>query len=136
MSAISFQTQEFPTEAEGDLILCNGQPGSALANWLRAALSDQGVATGEAIQEDYGWGFWLDDPTTVWVAVSYAGGDRDDTENIPAWGVSVAHEIPIFAPRQWFRRKAGRELASRVFEIVHHILSQRSGIMIEWIEHD
>jgi hypothetical protein len=131
---IVFRTQEFPTEPEGDLILCNGQPGSAVAHWLRAVLSDQDIKTGEPIQEDYGWGFWLDDPTAVWVAVSYAGGDQADPADAPLWYVSVSHETPIFTPRQWFRRQQGRAWVNQVFAVLQDAISHHTGIMIEAIE--
>jgi hypothetical protein len=131
---IRFRTQEFPTDPEGDLDRCNGQPGSAVAHWLRSVLSDHGIGAGEPLQEDYGWGFWLNDRSTVWVAVSYAGGDQGDPVDAPVWYVSVAHEISFFAPRQWFRRQSGRALASRAFAAVHDAISQRSGVVIEEVE--
>ena len=130
MFTIGFRTQEFPTDLEGDLDWCNGQPGSAVANWLRSVLSEQGIGVGEPLQEDYGWGFWLEDPSTVWVAISYAGGEQGNPADDPVWYVSVSHEISIFAPRQWFRRQLGRALVSQVFAAINDAISQRSGIMI------
>ncbi len=130
MFTIGFRTQEFPTDLEGDLDWCNGQPGSAVANWLRSVLSEQGIGVGEPLQEDYGWGFWLEDPSTVWVAISYAGGEQGNPADDPMWYVSVSHEISIFAPRQWFRRQLGRALVSQVFAAISDAISQRSGIVI------
>jgi hypothetical protein len=133
---IRFWTREFPTAPEGDLKRCNGQPGSAVAGWLRSALAGAGIAAQAPIQEDYGWGFWLDDPATVWVAVSYTGGEPDDAADQPTWCVSVAHEVPFFAPRQWFRQREGREMARRAFEAVRAAVAGRPGAVIEDVDDD
>jgi len=127
---ISFCTSEFPTAAEGDLDYCNGQPGSVVAGWLRSALEVAGIAAGEALQEDYGWGFWLDGPATVWVAVGFVDGGPGDAGAVPEWCVSVAHEVPLFAPRQWFRRRAGREAAARAFDAIRGAVARRPGVEI------
>lgn len=131
MLSINFRTREFPCDAEGDLVYCNGQPGSAVAKWLQSELTNAGIRSREPLQEDYGWGFWLDSPAAVWVAVSLVADEPGQTDAVPEWCVSVSHEISLFAPRQWFRRQAGRELASRAFEIIEAAIQGRPEFAIE-----
>lgn len=128
MFALGFRTAEFSTDPEGDLIHCNGRPGSAVARWLRSVLVEKGIDAGEPLQEDYGWGFWLSGPLSVWVAVGLVDGEPGD---VPVWNVSVAHEVPLLSLRQWLRRRRGREMARRVFDIVREALARRSGVVIE-----
>jgi hypothetical protein len=68
---ICFQTNEFPTDPEGDLECFTGMPGSRLAGWVRDALLKKGYSCHEPLQEDYGWGFFLDaDGCSLWVSVN------------------------------------------------------------------
>jgi hypothetical protein len=121
-----FHTAEFPTAPEGDLDLCNGAPGSALAAWLRAVLAAAGISAHDPLQEDYGWGFWLEHPAHIWVAVSYAG---DTVDAGGEWFVSVVHEFPFFAPRQWFRQQEGRALEAQAFAAIQAALAAREGVV-------
>jgi hypothetical protein len=133
MLTLAIQTNAFPTEAEGDLDYCNGQPGSALAGWLRSTLVERGFAAHEPLQEDYGWGFWLNNETAIWIAVGLADDFAEDEmqAEMPTWFVSVAHEAPIFSPRQWFRRREGRELAEQTFRAIENAVSERSDMEVE-----
>ena len=109
------QTELFPTAPEGDLDLCNGQPGSAFANWLKEKLSEKGYSCDSLIQEDYGWGFWINiDGATIWVSVSYAPGDESAKGE---WFVSANHEIPflLFQPWKWGKSKSGKLDEERVY---------------------
>ena len=73
MADICFRTDAFATDPEGDLEYCNGMPGSQVAGWIRGALLNKGYACREPIQEDYGWGFWIDaDGCSIWVYAGYA----------------------------------------------------------------
>lgn len=122
MRQLAFRTAMFPTALEGDLDLNNGSPGSAAANWLRAALIDEGVSCGAPFQEDYGWGFWLENPCMVWVAVGCAEGEGEG--DAPSeWVVSVSHERPIFAPAQWFKGAQGKALTERAIAILSRALA-------------
>lgn len=125
-----FQTHEFPTAPEGDRDLCNGQPGSQLAKWLRTVLADSGIPSRDVIQEDYGWGFWLESPAAVWVAVGFTGGEQHNEGDAPEWDVSVHHEAPFFAPSQWFKKKEGRELAQRASSLILDAVTRRDGITL------
>lgn len=113
MTDFVFQSDHFPSEPEGDLDLCNGQPGSALIQWLSNQLAQAGYAMGEPIQEDYGWGCWLQAPETVWLAVSFAGRENGLTE----WHVSVVH-APWPFTRQWWRPAKGRQTAQAMAQIL------------------
>ncbi|MGE3851381.1 MAG: hypothetical protein AB7K09_06550 [Planctomycetota bacterium] len=137
MRSIHVHTAAFPTAPEGDLEFCNGQPGSAFVEWLAQQLAAQGMAAGKAIQEDYGWGCWLDqDGCSIWVCVSYVGGDGADADadadanpaSEAEWVVSVAHDFPFFAFRQWFRRRAGAAAVARVADIVRAALAARDDV--------
>jgi hypothetical protein len=138
MLTLAINTHAFPIEPEGDLEFCNGRPGSALADWLRTILIERGFAVQESLQEDYGWGFWLNNETAIWIAVGLAD-DSDDGDNpsesteVPTWFVIVSHEAPIFSPRQWFRRREGRELAQRVFQAIEQAVGERSDMEVEEI---
>lgn len=68
--------------------------GEDFAAWLKAQLSplaDSGFDISEAIQEDYGWGFWARrDKDPFWVALSYVG---DGPQEQPAqWVISVNYD--------------------------------------------
>ncbi|PPD43440.1 MAG: hypothetical protein CTY15_09690 [Methylocystis sp.] len=127
----SFQTALFPTAPEGDLDFNNGAPGSAAAAWLRAAAERAGFSCGEPSQEDYGWGFWLNDPCTIWVCVSHADDDEEaPAEGRPEWVVSVSHERPIFSPGQWLKGAQGKALAERVFAAVSRALKEAPEITL------
>ncbi len=115
MPNLVVQTELFPTAPEGDLDLCNGQPGSAFANWLKEKLSASGYSCDSLIQEDYGWGFWINiSEATIWVSVSYAPGDENETGE---WFVGADYEIPflIFQPWKWGHSKSGKLDEARIF---------------------
>ncbi|WP_424361123.1 hypothetical protein [Methylocystis parvus] len=127
----AFQTDLFPTAPEGDLEFNNGAPGSAAAAWLRAALEAEGFSCGEPSQEDYGWGFWLNDPCMIWVFVSHAeAADETPAGAPPEWIVGVSHERPIFAPSQWFKRAEGEALAEKAFAALSGALAAAPGISL------
>jgi hypothetical protein len=124
MSDLCFRTHAFATNPEGDLAYCNGMPGSQLATWIRDRLLAQHYACREPLQEDYGWGFWLEvDGCSLWVAVSYARPDEGEPPEIPEWHVGVDHDFPPWALRQWFRRRRGRELEHKVYSIIKEMIN-------------
>ncbi len=68
--------------------------GEDFAAWLSGRIgkiSLKGFQIGEAIQEDYGWGFWVEkDKDPFWVAISYA--EDGPVEEPPHWVVTVAYD--------------------------------------------
>ena len=130
MPDICFQTHAFPTAPEGDLDLCNGMPGSALAQWVRAALLEEGFSCREPIQEDYGWGFWIDrDGCSVWVGVSYSGGTQDDQAAVPEWWIGVAHEF-LFFPSQWFKSRWAKAVVHEAFAVIEAAVGNHPAINV------
>lgn len=80
---------------------------------------NHGIKTREIIQEDYGWGFWLDAPLTIWVAVSYADyGDEGDAAEEPCWIVSITHEASMFRREWWLYRSQATELVGRIYDLL------------------
>src|SRR5690606_3291285 len=115
MPDLCVHTHLFPTTPEGDLELCNGQPGSAAADWLRRMLIANGIPCRDLIQEDYGWGFWLEHDLAIWVSASYAGGTRGSADDPPQWWFGAAHERPNYSLKQRVLRDEGEALEARVF---------------------
>ena len=89
MAEICFRTHEFATDPEGDMVYCNGVPGSQVAGWIRDALLKKRCACRGLIQEDYGWGFWVDAADcSIWVAVCYATPIDAAPTDVPEWQVA------------------------------------------------
>jgi hypothetical protein len=129
MASICFRTDVFATDPEGDLVHCNGMPGSQVAGWVRDALLEKGYACRELMQEDYGWGFWVEaDGCSIWISAGYATGDPGD---VPEWWVGVDHDFPFFALRQWLRVRLGRELVREIFLRVKELLASHAGVAIQ-----
>jgi hypothetical protein len=132
MADICFRTNAFPTDPEGDLEYCNGMPGSQLAKWVRAALLDKGYACREPMQEDYGWGCWIDaDGCSIWVSVSYVAPAEGQAAGVPEWHVGVDHDFPPWALRQWLRRRQGRDLVRKIFLIVQELIVSHPGVIVQ-----
>lgn len=127
MRQIGFQTHLFPTAPEGDLELNNGSPGSAAAQWLRTAVEAAGCACKPILQEDYGWGFWLDDPCPIWVSVSLADAEPGSGET-PEWIAGVDYERPLFSPSSWFKKPHCEPLADKVFAAVARAVDDAEGV--------
>jgi hypothetical protein len=81
--------------------------GEDLISWLLARLP--GLTVGDPIQEDYGWGFWVDD--NYWVAVGVLD-DSIGAEN-PQWLVSVNYDAGLNLRKRLF----GKPDRSRQLEI-------------------
>lgn len=129
MNTVVVATHLFPAEPEGDLDHCNGQPGNAFAGWLKEKLTNMGFTCNELIQEDYGWGFWINSQgKTVWVSVSYAPEDTGNGE----WFVSATHEIPllIFKPWLWTKEKQGLAEEQKVYQGLRDAIASESAIEI------
>jgi hypothetical protein len=97
--------------------------GEDFAAWLKEQLSSlksSGFSFSEAIQEDYGWGFWArhgNDP--FWIALSYVG---DGPQEAPAqWVVSVNYDPGLNLIKRFFHRpdrQALEQLRDRVRQAV------------------
>ncbi len=132
MPDICFRTDAFPTEPEGDLEYCNGMPGSQVAGWVRGALVNKGYTCHEPMQEDYGWGFWVDaDGCSIWVYAGHAAPAEGEPAGVPEWHVGVDHDFPPWALRQWLRRRQGRDLARRIFLIVRELIVSHPGVTVQ-----
>lgn len=135
MKTVEVKTELFPTEPEGDLETCNGQPGSAFATWLKEKLSSSGIKCDDVLQEDYGWGLWLksnDEP--IWVCVSHAPEDEDEDvgEGAKTWFVSANYERPFsfLMPWLWGKKKNGPLEEKRIFDLIVTYLREDSQIDI------
>jgi hypothetical protein len=127
MRQVSFRTDRFPTAPEGGLEFNNGRPGSAAAQWLRAAVEASGVACKAPIHEDYGWGFWLDDPCPIWASVGLADAEPG-SEATPERVASVDYDRPIFSPSRWRKKRQCEPLADRVFAAIERAVDNEPGV--------
>lgn len=85
--------------------------GADFADWLKqqlAPLKQEGFGFSDAIQEDYGWGFWAQcGADRFWVAISYVG---DGPQEPPAeWLISVRHNAGLNALKRIFRKGPPQE---------------------------
>jgi hypothetical protein len=97
--------------------------GEDFAMWLKQELSrftELGFKLLEAIQEDYGWGFWaLRGKDRFWIALSYVG---DGPQEAPAqWVISVNYDPGLNLVKRMFHRpdpQAHEQLRDRVRQIL------------------
>jgi hypothetical protein len=79
--------------------------GEDFAAWLRDQIRDlsgDGYIIREPIQEDYGWGFWVEhDSRTFWVALSYA--EEGPVQEPAHWVASVAWDAGLDLVQRFFR---------------------------------
>jgi hypothetical protein len=91
--------------------------------WLKEQLlplQDSGFSFSDAVQEDYGWGFWVwhgKDP--FWIALSYVG---DGPQEAPAqWVISVNYDPGLNLIKRLFHKpdlESLQNLRSKVREVV------------------
>jgi hypothetical protein len=81
--------------------------GEDFATWLierLADLSNSGFKLGKAIQEDYGWGFWVTHgKDKFWIALSYVG--IGPTETPAQWVVSISNDTTLNVFGKLFRKR-------------------------------
>lgn len=117
---LEIETDQFPSELEGELDYCNGAPGSKFAEWLRERLQAKGYSTKPILQEDYGWGFWsMVHGCQIWTAVTCSGPTAEGS--MPLWHIMVCHEAG-FNLIQWFKLNHGKRVASEVFKEVDNLI--------------
>lgn len=105
--------------------------GEDFAAWLKTQLADlatEGFRFSEPIQEDYGWGLWVEHPEgKFWVALSYIG--TGPTEQPAQWVVSVtSHAGPKLLKR--FLGKPDRSVMEKLCARVRKALEGAEGIRI------
>ena len=97
--------------------------GEDFAAWLKQELlgfTDLDFELSEAIQEDYGWGFWASrGKDRFWVALSYVG---EGPQEAPAqWVISVTYDPGLNLVKRMFHksdRQALKQLRNRVRQIM------------------
>jgi hypothetical protein len=95
--------------------------GEDFAAWLSDQISDltrEAFEFSKAIQEDYGWGFWVyRGRDQFWVAISYVGSGPRET---PAqWVISVNYDAGLNLVKKLFYRpdqQALTELKGRILQ--------------------
>lgn len=94
-------------------------PGSHFAKWTKQRIEAKNIKCTEVIQEDYGWGFWVDmDGCAIWMGFAGIGNGASKSAT---WHVMVDHE-PGFKIAQWFKRKRGRESAIQLGSMTEQII--------------
>lgn len=131
MADLQLRTELFPTEPEGDLDGCNGMPGRALSEHVRALLANHGYQCDEPIQEDYGWHMWLNHEGLKFSVAVGLCGTPGEVEGIPEWGVTVVHECSLFSPSQWSKRKEGKAESEKIINVLRSSLASEQGMTVE-----
>lgn len=104
--------------------------GEDLAAWLLSRLQGMPFSLGEPIQEDYGWGFWVQND--YWVAI----GVMDDSIGVddPEWLVSIAYDAGLNLRKRLFG-KADPSLQMRICEAINSVLRREHQIAdIRWCD--
>jgi len=104
--SINIETDQFEhREAKPHFInpCCFGED---FAAWLQAELAPlatDGFTFSEAIQEDYGWGFWASKAEDrFWIALGYMG--EGPQEEPAQWGVSVDYQSGLNPLKRLFHK--------------------------------
>lgn len=105
--------------------------GEDFAAWLKERLSplqNSGFRFSEAIQEDYGWGFWVErgkDP--FWVAISYVG---DGPQESPAqWMIFVNYDPGLNLLKR-LSHKPNLDVLKQLRDAVRRAIASESAIKI------
>ena len=121
--AITVETDLFEHRKVKPYFINSGCFGEDFAIWLKeqiSSLTGLGFSFSDAIQEDYGWGFWAKkDKDSFWVALSYVG---DGPQEPPAqWVISVTYDPGLNVIKRLFHRpnvEALESLRNKVNETV------------------
>lgn len=97
--------------------------GEDLAAWLLAQLRANTWTFSDTIQEDYGWGFWVNGD--FWVAV----GIMDDSMGAETaeWLVSIEYDAGLNLKKRLFA-KPDRAVQMQICQAVHKALTSASDI--------
>ena len=102
-TTIVFETQRFEYREPKPHFINDCCFGEDLAAWLRAEVmrsSGEALQLSEPIQEDYGWGFWVEcGSSRVWIAISCAGSSDGGAEWIVSVGQGRGFFQRLFAKR-------------------------------------
>lgn len=97
--------------------------GEDFAGWLKeqlAGVASAGFELSDAIQEDYGWGFWATHGRDrFWIALSFCGDGP--TEEPAQWVVSVARDPGLNLLARLFHRGDSQNLAvlrDRIWQVL------------------
>ena len=123
---VSFRTGLFENKEPKSHFINPRCFGEDLVSWLLQRLQGTEFSLGEPIQEDYGWGFWVND--AYWVAV----GVMDDSIGVeePEWSVSVNFEGGL---KKRLFGKSDPSLDMQICEALNSVLQQAPEIAnIRW----
>ena len=123
---VSFRTRLFENKEPKSYFINPPCYGEDLASWLLQRLQGTEFSVGEPIQEDYGWGFWVE--SDYWVAA----GVMDDSIGVdqPEWQVSVSFEAGL---KKRLFGKADPSLHLRICEALDSVLQQEPEVTnIRW----
>ena len=105
--------------------------GEDFAAWLKERLSqlgEFGFHFSNAIQEDYGWGFWAYyDKDPFWIALSYVG---DGPQEAPAqWVISVNYDPGLNLIKRIFH-KPDKQALQKLRDTVQQVVTSNDAIKI------
>ena len=102
--------------------------GEDLVSWLLRGLQGTSLSLGDSVQEDYGWGFWVEGD--YWVAV----GVMDDSIGVenPQWVVAVDYDAGLNVWKRLFG-KADSPLQLKICEAINSVLRDEPKVTeISW----
>lgn len=88
---VSFRSSQFGSRTPGAHFINDRCFGEDLLSWLRDGLTTAGLEPSEPIQEDYGWGVWLEaggDPYWLCLGIMDDSIGQDDAE----WLLTIAYD--------------------------------------------
>ena len=126
---VTFASRRFESRTPGPHFINPGNFGEDLATWLRSRLPER-FAPGEPIQEDYGWGVWVQagsDP--YWIAVGKMDEDEGEAaaDAVPTWLIALAYE-PGFNLLRRLTHRPRREDLDALCAAVHDALQGEAEI--------
>src|SRR5215208_5256704 len=108
---VTFKTSLFESKEPKPHFINERCFGEDLAAWLLQRLCEAPFTFDEAIQEDYGWGFWAKaGEDTYWIAIGIFDESVGSTE--AEWGVTVAADAGLNLFRRLFHKPRSEDLLS------------------------
>ncbi len=120
---VHFRTSLFENKEAGPHFINSRCFGEDLVSWLLLRLQGSPFSLGDAIQEDYGWGFWVEND--YWVAV----GVMDDSIGIenPNWLISVNYDAGLNLRKRFFG-KADPSLQLKICGAINSVLHNEPNV--------
>jgi len=126
-------TRKFPTDPEGEESN-NRMPGSKVVEHLKHLLQGKIERADEAIQEDWGWGFYCQNyKCRIWVGASFATPLDGTSPDPPEWVISSTHERAYWIS-QWFRSFRGLRVARELHGYLLAAFKSDPEVEIVWAE--